>query len=323
MKRHGAWLAAAIASLLPLGCFDAAAETLAIFTKSAGNPIAKAVRAGAEQVAKANGFTVFHYIPTSADNPRQQTALVDEALSAKRDAIVFTPVDVKAMAPAVQKINAANVPLVNVSDRLTGGTAVAFIGTDDYAIAVESARTLLKAMGGKGNLVVLEGPDTIPSAVARLRGFKDAIKEFPSVKVTLSKNAMYARPPAADLFKTMLRLNPPPQVDGVLAANDAMAFGAIEAFKEAKKPLPPIVGINASKEAVDFIKAGEMLASGDYNGLIEGCLGAEIAIRTLRQQPVPKEVMAKTAVVDKSNAQAYEVPVERRPCPTLESIGAL
>ncbi len=323
MKRHGAWLAAAITALPTLGPSIADAETLAVFTKSAGNPIAKAVRAGVEQVAKANGITVFHYIPTSPDNPRQQTALVDEALSAKRDAFVFTPVDIKAMVPAVQKINAANVPLVNVSDRLTGGTAVAFIGTDDYSIALETARTLLKAMGGKGNLVVLEGPDTIPSAVARLRGFKDAMKEFPNVKVTLSKNAMYARPPAADLFKTMLKLNPPPQVDGVLAANDVMAFGAIEAFKAARKPLPPIAGMNASKEAVEFIKAGAMLASGDYNGLIEGCLGAEIAIRTLRRQPVPKEVMAKTAVVDKSNAQAYEIPVERRPCPTLESVGAL
>jgi ribose transport system substrate-binding protein len=314
MKYHSAWFAAAIAGLIPAGASPAAAETIAVFTKSAGNPISRAVRAGAEAVAKANGVTVFHYIPTSADNVPQQTALVDEALSAKRDALVFTPVDVKAMVPSVQK--------VNVSDRLAGGTAVAFIGTDDYGIALETARTLLKAMGGKGNVLVLEGPDTIPTAAARLRGFKDALKEFPDVKVVLSKNAMYARPAAADLLKAMLKVNPPPQVDGVLAANDAMAFGALEAFKEAKKKPPLIVGINASKEAVDFIKAGDMLASGDYNGLIEGCLGAEIAIRTLRKQPVPKEVLAKTSVVDKSNYQAYETPVERRPCPTLESMAA-
>ena len=163
-------------------------------------------------------------------------------------------------------------------------------------------------MGGKGNLVVLEGPDNVPTAVARLRGFKDALKEFPNIKVTLSKNAMYARPPVLDLFKSMLKLNPPPQVDGVLAANDAMAFGVIEAFKAAKKPLPLIVGINASKEAVDFIKAGDMLASGDYNGLIEGCLGAEIAIRTLHKQPVPKEILAKTSVVDKSNVRRLRDP---------------
>jgi len=322
MKHHGAWMAAATMALLSLGSAPAAAESLAVFTKSAGNPIARAVRAGAEVVAKANGFTITHYIPTSADNPAQQTALVEEALRAKPDAIVFTPVDVKAMVVPVQKINAAGIPLVNVSDRLAGGDAVAFIGTDDYGIALETARTLLKAMGGKGNIVVLEGPENIPTAIGRLRGFKDALKEFPEVKVVLSKNAMYARPASSELLKTMLKANPNQQVDGVLAANDAMALGAVEAFKDAKKKMPLIVGINASKEAVDLIKAGDMLASGDYNGLVEGCLGAEIAIRTLRKQPVPKEVMAKTAVVDKANYQQYETPAERRPCPTLESMGA-
>src|SRR5215468_3822656 len=244
MNRQCLCIAAAIAILMPFGLSSADAETLAVFTKSAGNPIARATRAGADQVAKAAGFTVFHYIPTSADNPRQQTALVDEALAAKRDAFVFTPVDVKAMIPAVQKINAAGIPLVNVADRLAGAESVAFVGTDDYAIAVDTARTLLKAMDGKGNLIVLEGPDTIPTAVSRLRGFKDALKDFPNVKVVLSKNALYARPAAIDLLKAMLKANPNQEIDGVLAANDAMAFGAIEAFKDAKKPLPLIVGIN-------------------------------------------------------------------------------
>jgi ribose transport system substrate-binding protein len=314
-------LAAAFA-FLPFAGSAAYAESLAVYTKSAGNPIARATRAGADQVAKANGFTVFHYIPTSADNPTQQTALVEEGIKAKHDAFIFTPVDVKVMVAAVQKVNAANIPLVNVADKLTGGSSLAFIGTDDYSIALETARTLFKAMDGKGNLVILEGPPTIPTASTRLRGFRDALKDFPNIKVMMSKNANYARPVSLDLFKTMLKLSNPPQVDGVLAANDAMAFGVIEAYKEAKKKPPLIVGINASKEAVEFIKAGDMLASGDYNGLIEGCLGAEIAIRTLRKQEVPKEVMAKTSVVDKNNAKDYETPVERRPCPTLESMAA-
>src|SRR5258707_1376532 len=227
MKSHGAWFVAAMTGLTPLGASPADAEPLAVFTKSAGNPIARAVRAGAEQVAKAQGFTVFHYIPTSADSVPQQTALVDEALKANRDAYIFTPVDIKAMVPPVQKINAAGIPLVNVGDRLTGGTSVAFIGTDDYSIAVATARTLLKAMDGKGNLVVLEGPPNIPTAAGRLQGFKDALKEFPNVKVTMSKNANYARPVALDLFKSMLKLSSPPQVDGVLAANDAMPFSPV------------------------------------------------------------------------------------------------
>jgi ribose transport system substrate-binding protein len=319
MNRHIAWLAASVTIVAPLALDSAQAETIGVFTKSAGNPIARVVRAGAAAVANAAGVQLMQYIPTSADNVAQQTALVDEAIRAKVDAVVFGPVDVKAMVAPVQKLTAAGIPVVNISDRLTGGESVSFIGTDDYAIALDTARTLFKAMGGKGNLVILEGPDNLPTAVARLRGFKDALKEFPNIKVLLSKNMLYARPPASDLIKAMLKTSPPPQIDGVLAANDAMAFGAVEAFKEAKKKVP-VVGINASKEAVDLIKAGDLLASGDYNGLVEGCLGTEIAIRVLHKQPVPKEIMAKTSVVEMSNYQGYETPAEKRPCPTLESM---
>jgi ribose transport system substrate-binding protein len=320
MKRHRAHLAAAIAVLVPLGATGAgAAETLAVFTKSQGNPVAKAVRAGAQTVAKGAGFIVFNYIPTSPDNVKQQTALVDEAISSRPAAIVFTPVDVKVMVPAAEKIAAAGIPMVNITDRLAGGPDVPFAATDDYGVAIETARTLLKAMGGKGNVVVLEGPPSIPTATGRLKGFQAALKEFPNVKVTLSKNANYARPVAADLLKSMLRLSPAPQIDGILAANDAMALGAYEAFKAANKKTL-IVGINASKEVIDLIKSGEILASGDYTGHIDGCLGAEMALRILHKQAVPKEVLAKTTVVDKSNYEPFEIPPERRPCPTLESI---
>jgi ribose transport system substrate-binding protein len=322
MKRRDIWLAATIVGLVPLGAMQAGAETLAVFTKSSGNPVARAVRAGAEQVAKANGWTVFNYIPTSPDNANQQTGLVDAMLRDKRDAVVFTPVDVKVMVPAVQKINAAGLPLVNVTDKIAGGMIDAFVNTDDYSIALDTARVLLKAMDGKGNLVVLDGPDNIPTAAGRARGFKDALKEFPNIKVTLSKNAQYARPVSKDLFAAMLKLSAPPPVDGVLAANDAMALGVIEAYKEAKRKPPMVVGINASKEAVDMIKSGDMLASGDYTGHIDGCIGAEIAIKLLHKEQVPKEVTAKSVVVDKSNFGPYEIPVERRMCPTLASLAA-
>jgi ribose transport system substrate-binding protein len=317
--KHHAWLAAAVTILIPLGALPAGAETIAVFTKAAGNPIARAVRAGAQAVGNAAGITIQQYIPTSPGNVPQQQFLVDEAIRAKSDAIVFGPVDVKAMVPSAQKITAAKIPLINISDKLAGGDALSFVGTDDYGIAVDTARTLFKAMGGKGNLVILNGPDNTPTAIERKRGFKDALKEFPNIKVLLERNALYARPTASDLIKAMLATNPAPQIDGILAANDAMAFGAIEAFKAAKKKTL-VVGINASKEAVDLIKAGDMLASGDDNGLVEGCIGMEIAIRVLKKQPVPKEVMAKTAVVDMSNYQQYETPAEKRACPTLESL---
>ena len=62
-----------------------------------------------------------------------------------------------------------------------------------------------------------------------------------------------------------------------------------------------------------------MVASGDYNGFIEGCVAAQLAIRAARKQAVPKEAILRTIVVDKSNVGPYELPVEKRTCPTVEA----
>jgi len=318
MKYHAASFAAALAALLSFAP-PVEAQTLAVFTKSQNNPVARAIRVGTDTAAKTFGLKVFHFIPTTPDDVEQQTGLVEGVIASKPDAVVFTPVDPKAMVPAVGKLNAAGIPVINVSDRLAGGDVVAFVGSDDYAVALATARTLLKAMDGKGNVVVLEGAATAPSNAPRMKGFNDALKEFPQVKLLASKPASYARRQAVDVMNTLIRQFP--QIDGVLAANDPMALGAIDALKAANKKAL-IVGINAGKEAIDLIKSGELLASGEYNGFIEGCLAAEIAMRAVRKQPTPKQAMVKSVVVDKTNYQPYEIPVERRPCPTLDSVAA-
>jgi ribose transport system substrate-binding protein len=295
-----------------------AAETIATFTRNPSNPILRAVRIGAENAAAALGAQAVHFIPRS-EAPSEQIGLVDDVIRNKPDAIVLAPFDAKAMVPAVDRLSAAGIPVTNVNERLSGGSVVSYVGTDDYELALATARYLVKAMGDKGNVVILEGPDNVPAGVARVKGFKDALKEFPDVKLVASKSANYARVAAADVMKSLLRTYPP--IDGVLAANDPMAIGAAEQLKTANKTAL-VVGINAGKEVLDFIKSGDILGSGDANGFVQGCLGVEIALRNLRKQPVPQELMLKPVVVDKSNYQPYETPMERRPCPTLESVAA-
>ena len=50
------------------------------------------------------------------------------------------------------------------------------------------------------------------------------------------------------------------------------------------------------------------------------CLGAELACRHLHKQEAPKEVILKSAVIDKTNYQPFETPMDKRTCPTLDSI---
>ena len=171
---------------------------------SRSSPRARAIRSPARCARAPKRWqrrTASRCFITSRPRPttsRSRPSLVDEALSAEARRHRVHPGRRQGDgAGRCRRSTRPNIPLVNVGDRLAGGSAVAFVGTDDYGIALDTARTLLKAMGGKGNVMVLEGPDTIPTAAGRLRGFKDALKEFPDVKVVLSKNAMYARPAAA------------------------------------------------------------------------------------------------------------------------------
>ena len=292
-------------------------ETIAVFTKNQTNPYFQAVRVGTETAAKTLRVKVIQYIPTKPDSIPEQLSQVEDVIVKKPDAIIFIPVDYKAMVPAVEKINAAGIPVVNITDRVASGKFVAFVGADDYSIGLATARALLKAIGGKGNVIILEGVKGTLTNTDRVRGFNDALKETPNVKLLASQPANYQRLQALQVMENLMQSFP--SIDGVLAANDPMAVGAIEALEGANRKALA-VGINGSKEAVELIKSGKLLASGDFKGFIQGCIGTEIAVRNLRKQPTPNEVILKPIVITETNFAPYETPVEQRACPTLEQI---
>jgi ribose transport system substrate-binding protein len=293
----------------------ASAETIAVFTKNTTNPVSKAIRQGADTAGKKLSIDVTHYVPTTADSAPEQTKLVDDAIAKKPDLILFDPVDIEKLVPAIEKMNAANIPAIEITDRAKGGKFVSSVLPDDYQIGLATARRLLKAMDGKGNVVILEGIPGITTSVERLRGFNDALKDAPAVKLLASKTGQYQRKPAQDAMEAWLKQFP--QIDGVMAANDSMAAAAVDVLQKANRKAQ-VVGINGTKEAIDLIKADKMLATGEFNGFIIGCLGTELAARSLRKQPVPKEVIVKPVIYEKANLQKYEARAEMRECPTLE-----
>jgi ribose transport system substrate-binding protein len=295
-------------------------ETIAVFTKNHTNPFFQTVRVGADAAAKALNAKTIHYIPTKPDSIPEQLSQIEDVAVKKPSAIVFVPVDYKAMVPGVEKINEANIPAVNVTDRSAGGKFLAFIGADDYSLGLETARYMLKTLGGKGNVVIIEGVKGSLTNVDRVRGFNDAVKEFKDVKLLASQPANYQRLQALQVMENLMQSHQ--KIDGVLAANDAMAIGAIEALDGANRKAQ-VVGINGTTEAIDAIKAGKLLASGDYNGFLQGCIGTMVAIRALRKETIVTEVVLKPTVVDKTNYQPYDTPLEARSCPKWDEAAAM
>ena len=285
--------------------------TIAVFTKNQTNPAYEAFRIAADRIAQATGMRVVHFVPRQPDNVDEQKAMVEQVLTDKPDVVIFIPVDDVAMIPSVKKLNAANIPVVLVANPLPG-SFVTYVGADDYEIGYRQAHYLFDALGGQGKIVVIEGTPAAPTNRERVRGYKRAVAEYPGITVLGSGNGNYQQPDAKRAMEKFLAAYP--QIDAVLAANDGMALGALEALKEAGRT-SVVIGINGILPAVQQIETGAILASVDFNMFKMGCTATRAAVRFLKREPLPEKVILPAEIIDKTNYKAWLVPVEERTCP--------
>jgi ribose transport system substrate-binding protein len=285
--------------------------TIAVFTKNQTNPAYEAFRIAADRIAQATGVRVVHFVPKQPDNVDEQKAMVEQVLKDRPDVVIFIPVDDVAMIPSVKELNAANIPVVLVANPLPG-SFVTYVGADDYEIGYRQAHYLFDALGGKGKIVVIEGTPAAPTNRERVRGYKRAVAEYPGITVLGSGNGNYQQPDAKRAMEKFLAAYP--QIDAVLAANDGMALGALEALKEAGRT-SVVIGVNGILPAVQQIETGAILASVDFNMFKMGCTATRAAVRYLKHEPLPEKVILPAEIIDKTNYKAWLVPVEERTCP--------
>lgn len=290
---------------------------LAVFTKNRSNPAYAAARLGADRAAARLGAHTVHYVPEEPDDPAQQSALIEQALAARPDAMLLVPVHPIDVNAAIRKINAAEIPLVSYINRLTEGQCVAFVGSNDYPPAFKIACYVFERLAGEGDVVIVEGPPESVTSLERVRAFRDAAAAYPRIRVVAACNGRYLMQPARAAMARML--DAVPRIDAVLAANDIMAIGVLEALRAARRSAL-LAGVNATPEAIAAIKSGAMIATADFNAMNMGSLAAECAIRHLRGETVPREIILPVQIVDRANCSMWDRPYEERACLTWSGV---
>jgi ribose transport system substrate-binding protein len=291
---------------------------IAVFTKNRTNPAYEAARLGADRTAARFGAITEHYVPDKPDNVEQQIALIEHAIASKPDAAVFVPVDETACNEAILGFDAARIPLFNIITRTTAGSRVTFVGSDDRALGEDIARTLFARLGGHGEIVVVEGTPASATNRERLLGFQAALKAHPGIKVRLSLRGDYLRDRAKRVFadaREQCR-----GADAVLCANDAMALGVLDALDGQDGALPLVVGVNAIPEAVAAIAAGRMLATANFDAMAMSETATEAAVRHLRGERVPAEIILPVQVIDAGNCTDWNRPFAERPSPDWKAV---
>jgi simple sugar transport system substrate-binding protein len=178
------------------------------------------------------------------------------------------------------------------------------IASDFVAEGKMAAEWLAKKMGGKANIIELEGTPGSAPAIDRKKGFDDAIKAYPDMKIIASQSGDFETGKGKEVMETLLQQHGN-EVNAVYAHNDNMALGAIEAIKAAgRKPGTDIVivSVDAIKSAFEAMVKGDLNCSVECNPLL-GQMAFDALDKALKGEKLPKKTVVQDKVFDQSNAK--------------------
>jgi ribose transport system substrate-binding protein len=290
--------------------------TLALFIRNLVNPVWTYAGLGADRAAKEiGGVTIAHATPTKSDDIDEQIRLVEDAIAKKPDGLVFSPVDFKALVPAVQKAIDAKIPVIVYANNMPDlRGAVTYIGAEDETIQYLVCKYLFATLGGKGKIVYLEGTPRAATTVPRKNGLDRSLKEFPGIELLASHTGYYQRHAALEAMESLLPRFP--VIDAVVCANDQMAIGAVEALAAAgRAENTRVVGIDCIPDATALIRDGKILASADFSPHDQAYLAVIAMVKHLHDESVPPRIIMPVKIATKLNIASWLMPVERRPPP--------
>ena len=260
------------------------------------------VRAVAAELAKYPSIRFRH---TEANGRMAQQILDIEELVAERiDVLITSPLDPVAMAPVIAGVEAKGVPVILLSRRIEGDGFTSFITADNYEIGRRACQFLARRLHGQGRILVLQHIPTTTPAIGRTNGFMDELKNHPGLTVAAMHRADSLRAKAIQVVDEALAGGL--AFDAIYAQSDSMASGARLALKRAgiEPSAKPTIGIDYIQESREAILAGEQEASFTYPTF--GREGAQLAVRLLEGQSVPKFLTVESMLVTRDNAASVD-----------------
>lgn len=118
-----------------------------------------------------------------------QASQVDQYVTAGVDAIVVIPVQADSLQPQIAAAKAADIPFFDVNASLNSEDLTGSVQPDDVAAGEQEAQMMMDAIGGKGNVIILQGPLGGSGEINRGKGIDNVLAENPDVKVLAKDTA--------------------------------------------------------------------------------------------------------------------------------------
>jgi ABC-type sugar transport system substrate-binding protein len=258
-----------------------------------------------DTLTKENGFDL--KFSDAQQKQENQISAIRSYIAQGVDVIAFSPVVESGWDAVLQEAKQANIPVIltdRAVDTADDSLYVSFIGSDFVEEGKRAGEWVSENLGKEPiNVVELQGTTGSAPMVDRKKGFEDATKGNPNVKIIDSQTGDFTRAGGKTVMEGFLQAHD--DIDVVWAHNDDMGLGAMEAIEAAGK----VPGKDIKIITVDGVKDGmTALAAGKFNYIVEcnPLLGpdlAEIAKKVVAGESVEKRIVTHDDAFDQAAAK--------------------
>lgn len=229
---------------------------------------------------------------------------IEDMIQQGVDVIFLNCVDSKAVKPALEQCKKANIPVIAIDSAVSSPELVSCtVASDNVQAGRLCAEALAKKIGGKGDIVMYENTLKVVTA-DRSKGFDEAIKKYPDIKIVNRQNGAPNIESAMPVMENFLQANP--EIVGAFALNDPSAQGMISAIISSKKlGQVNVVSVDGSANGKKLIKEGKLLGSAAQSPDVIGKTAVESAYKILNKETVEKSIKIPVIWIDASNVDKY------------------
>lgn len=236
------------------------------------------------------------------DNDRLQKQQIDQFIKEGVNLLIVSPNQIHTISSVIDKAYDAGIPVILFDRKTDSRKYTAFIGADNYEAGHEIGYFIGQQLEGKGNIAEICGLQASSPAIERNRGFMDALKSYPNVKVVARGYGDWIKESGVTAMDSIL-VQSKESFQYVFAQNDRMALGALQSIKKHKVKGIKIVGIDALPVpggGMENVRDGNLEASYIYP--TRGDSVMQLALNILEKKPYKRDNYLKGALVTKANA---------------------
>ncbi|MFD4877610.1 substrate-binding domain-containing protein [Streptomyces sp. NPDC058420] len=274
---------------------------LGLSLSTLNNPFFVQIRSGAQAEAKKLGLDLT--VTDAQNDASQQANQLQNFTSSNYGAIIVNPVDSDAASNSVKSADKAKIPVIAVDRGVNKAAVDTLVASDNIAGGELAAKTVAEKLGGTGKIVILQGQAGTSAARERAEGFAKGLKAYPGITVLAQQPADFDRTKGLDVMSNLLQAHP--DVQGVVAANDEMALGAIKALGSKAGKSVSVVGFDGTPDGLTAVKQGTLYASVAQQPSQLGKIAVDNALRAAQGKKVETTVKVPVKVVTKDNVAGF------------------